>query len=81
MRTTIDAAGRVIIPKPIRDALGLVDGSPLDVELSDGAIRLEPPATPVRLVKRGRGVVAEPEGKMPKLTAAEVRAVLDATRR
>lgn len=41
MRGTIDKAGRVVIPKPLRDAVGLVPG---DVELSrDGAgIRIEP---------------------------------------
>jgi AbrB family looped-hinge helix DNA binding protein len=41
MRTTIDAAGRVVIPKPLRDRLGLRPG---EVELSaDGAgVRIEP---------------------------------------
>jgi len=81
MRTTIDAAGRVIVPKAIRDALGLVDGTALEIELRDGAVVLEPPPTPVKLVRRGRGVVAEPERPLPKLTAEQVRAVLETGRR
>lgn len=41
MRTTIDRAGRVVIPKPLREALGLQPG---EVELvRDGAgVRIEP---------------------------------------
>lgn len=43
MRTTIDKAGRLVIPKVLRDEIGLVPG---EVELvRDGAgIRLEPVA-------------------------------------
>jgi len=81
MKTTIDAAGRVIVPKVIRDALGLVDGTPLDVELRDGQVVLEPPPTEVKLVRRGRRYVAEPERELPKLTAEQVRATLEAVRR
>ena len=41
MRTTIDKAGRLVIPKTLRDSLGLVPG---EVEVTpDGAgLRIEP---------------------------------------
>ena len=41
MRTTIDKAGRLVIPKAVRDSLGLVPG---EVEVTpDGAgLRVEP---------------------------------------
>ena len=41
MRATIDKAGRLVIPKPLRDQVGLAPG---EVELSaDGAtLRIEP---------------------------------------
>jgi len=81
MKTAIDAAGRVIIPKAIRDALGLVEGSPLEIEMRDGVVILEPPPTAVKLVRRGRSFVAEPAERLPKLTIDEVRATLDSTRR
>ena len=39
MRSTIDGAGRLVIPKPMRDRLGLGPGDPVDVELtSDGVL-------------------------------------------
>ena len=81
MRTTIDRAGRVVVPKAVRDALGLEDGTPLEIEVRDGAVVLEPPATAVKLVRRGRGVVAEPAGKLPRLTTEQVRAALEGSRR
>jgi AbrB family looped-hinge helix DNA binding protein len=81
MKTTIDAAGRVIIPKAIRDSLGLVDGTPLEVTMRDGAVILEPPPAAVKLVRRGKNLVAEPVAPMPTLTAELVRATLESTRR
>ena len=41
MQTTIDAAGRVVIPKALREAAGLLPGSELRVELDGAGIRIE----------------------------------------
>jgi AbrB family looped-hinge helix DNA binding protein len=40
MSITIDQAGRVVIPKSIRDQLHLVSGSELEVDTSGNEIRL-----------------------------------------
>jgi AbrB family looped-hinge helix DNA binding protein len=77
MRTTIDRAGRVVIPKPVRDRAGLEPGAELDIEFRDGRIEIEPAAVPMRL----RGSVVEAEGEMPTLTSADVRSVLENVRR
>ena len=81
MRTTIDGAGRVVIPKAIRDAAGIAAGAELDVELRDGRIEIEPAATPMRVVTRAGGAVIEAEGELPVLTADVVRSVLESARR
>ena len=44
MKTTIDKAGRVVIPKKIRDAAGIEPGMELDVRLCDGRVEIEPAA-------------------------------------
>ena len=56
MRTTIDKAGRVVIPRPLRDLVGLSEG---EVEIScDGAgIRIEPVAGGGLVEEGGRLVI------------------------
>jgi AbrB family looped-hinge helix DNA binding protein len=56
MRTTIDKAGRVVIPKRLREEIGFVAG---EVELTrDGAaIRIEPIIEKGAVERRGRLVI------------------------
>ncbi len=81
MRSTIDAAGRVVIPKALRDAAGIAAGAELEIEVRDGRIEIEPVATPMRVVARRGGAVIRADGEMPALTAETVRAILESTRR
>jgi AbrB family looped-hinge helix DNA binding protein len=39
---TIGSAGRLVIPKPLRERLGLREGGRLRVEVSAGVLQLEP---------------------------------------
>ena len=81
MRTAIDAAGRVIVPKALRDELGLAPGRELEIRARDGALVIEPLPTPVKLVRKGKRLVAKPDGKLPALTQDAVRAALEGSRR
>jgi AbrB family looped-hinge helix DNA binding protein len=72
MKTTIDAAGRLVIPKSVRREAGLAAGVELEVRLRDGRIEIEPAPLPVRLVKRGRFLVAVPQRRLPMLRAEAV---------
>jgi AbrB family looped-hinge helix DNA binding protein len=81
MRTAIDSAGRVVIPKVLRDALGLTAGQPLEIAERDGRLEIAPALTPMRLVDRGDGVVAVADVDIPPLTADLVRQTLERTRR
>ena len=77
MITTIDAAGRLVIPKEVRRQAGLEPGMPLEVRLHDGCIEIEPARLEVTLERRGRFVVAVPKAPVPALTAE----IVEATRR
>ena len=81
MRTTIDKAGRIVVPKALRDELGLNGGEELEISLRDGHLEIDVPPTPLRLVRRGKGLVAVADGVMPVLTAETVRDVLEQVRR
>jgi AbrB family looped-hinge helix DNA binding protein len=81
MRTTIDAAGRIVVPKAIRDALGLGAGQELEIAARDGRIEVDVPPVEMRLEDRGGLVVAVPGEPLPTLTAGQVREVLEQTRR
>jgi AbrB family looped-hinge helix DNA binding protein len=72
MKTTMDGAGRLVIPKEIRREARLAPGTPLDVRWRDGRIEIEPAPTLVRLQRRGRLLVAMPEHKLPQLTSETV---------
>ena len=60
MRTTIDKAGRVVIPAGIRERAGLTPGAELEITEDDGGVRLARVAAGPRLVKVGRRLVARP---------------------
>jgi AbrB family looped-hinge helix DNA binding protein len=81
MRVAMDRAGRVVLPKRVRDALGLEPGVELELLEEDGRVILEQPAVPMRLVRRGKRVAVVPEKPVRRLRASEVRAVLESGRR
>ena len=81
MRTTIDAAGRIVVPKRLREELGLDPGTELELEARDGALEVRVPPVPMHLERREGRLVAVAERPMPELTAEEVRATLERVRR
>jgi AbrB family looped-hinge helix DNA binding protein len=72
MKNTIDAAGRVVIPKPIREAAGLTPGSPLKIEYRDGRVEIERKSLKVRLVRKGAVLVASIPGA-PKVSVEQTQ--------
>lgn len=80
MKIALDAAGRIVVRKPLRLALGLKPGQALEIRASDGRLEIEPAATPMRLKNKGKGVVAVAETDIPALTAEQVRDTLERVR-
>ena len=72
MKTTMDRAGRLVIPKEIRREARLAPGAALEVRWRDGRIEIEPAPAAVRLQRRGRLLVAVPRRKLPKLAPETV---------
>lgn len=81
MESTIDRAGRIVVPRQLREALGLVGGTRLEIRIREGRLEIEPAATPMKLVRRGEGLVATTAEPLPRLTADDVRGVLESIRR
>jgi AbrB family looped-hinge helix DNA binding protein len=81
MVATIDSAGRIVIPKRLREELRFRPGQKLQLSAVDGRLEVEHPTTPIRLEKRGGRLVAVTDQEMPTLTAEMVRETLEQIRR
>lgn len=81
MRTTIDSAGRIVVPKSLREELGLSAGQELELRAADGVLEIEVPATPMRLERRRGDLVATADREMPDLAPELVRETLERIRR
>jgi AbrB family looped-hinge helix DNA binding protein len=80
MRVTIDATGRVVIPKSLRDELKLEPGTTLEIRAHEGKLELEPAPARMRLVHRGKGLVATTDQPLPTIDVDDVRAVTESLR-
>jgi AbrB family looped-hinge helix DNA binding protein len=61
METTIDSVGRIVVPKPLRDALGLAPGSTVDISRYGAGLQLVPTGRTARLVDESGLLVATGE--------------------
>ena len=77
MRTTIDKAGRVVIPAALRDRAGFRPGSELEVVEDDLGIRLQRIAAGPRLMKVGRRLVARPTVEHDARPAVDIASLID----
>jgi AbrB family looped-hinge helix DNA binding protein len=78
MEATVDAVGRIVVPKPLRDALGLEPGTSVDVSLYGAGLHLVPAGRTARLREIDGALVAESD---TIVTDETVFALIDAGRR
>jgi len=79
MRTTIDAAGRLVVPKPLREELGFAPGAELELTVVDGRLEV---AVPSRVrVDTGPHGVRFTTDTAERLSAEQVRALMERGRR
>lgn len=58
MKAVIDSVGRIVVPKPLRDALGLVPGSSVDVSRYGAGLQIITTGRTARLVDEDGVLVA-----------------------
>ena len=79
MRATIDSAGRLVVPKPLRDELGFAAGTVLELAAVNGALEVRVPSR-VRVEDGPHGLhfVAD---SADQLTDEQVRDLIEKSRR
>ncbi len=77
MKTTIDKAGRVVIPRALRERIGLAEGGEVEVHVDGAALLIEPVAG-ADLRRRGRLLVIPAKGI--RIDEQPVREMIDADR-
>lgn len=78
MEAMVDSVGRIVVPKQLREALGLRPGSTVDISLYGAGLQLVPAGRTARLREIDGALVAESE---TVVTDDDVFALLDAGRR
>ena len=73
MKSTIDGAGRIVVPKATREAAHLQPGTEVRFRVQGGHVEIERVPMAVTLQRRGSLVVAVPESNQPVLQASEVK--------
>jgi AbrB family looped-hinge helix DNA binding protein len=80
MKTTMDKAGRVVIPAAIRSKARLRPGVELDVVVDEGGIRLARTVPRPKLVRVGKRLVARPTADPRQLPAVDVPRLIEEER-
>jgi AbrB family looped-hinge helix DNA binding protein len=78
MQVSIDSVGRVVVPKPLRDELGLSPDVALEIEVVDGHLELSVPQKPAELITGPHGPSIAATGT--PITDEDVRRTLEAVR-
>ena len=72
MSSTIDRAGRIVVPKAIREAANLRPGTEVQFRVQGGHIEIEPVPLQVTMQPRSSLVVAVPQENQPVMHAEDV---------
>lgn len=77
---TIDGAGRLVVPKSVREAMGLHAGSVLELAFEAGIVNLSVPSMMTERVDEDGRIFFTGPPDAPKLTDDELRKVLESVR-
>ncbi len=78
VEATIDKAGRIVVPKALRDALGLSPGTTLDVSTYGAGLTLVPRGRTASVVEEGGALVLDSDRQVGD---GDIFGLIDAGRR
>jgi AbrB family looped-hinge helix DNA binding protein len=81
MRVPIDGVGRLVIPKSLRDDLGITGPTEVELTAADGRLELSVPDVPAHVEDRDGVPVIVPKVPMRPITVEETREAIDRARR
>ena len=79
MKATIDSGGRLLLPKALRDALGLTPGSTVDISPYGSGVQITPGGRTARLERDADGRLVATSDTV--VTDEDMFALIDAGRR
>lgn len=56
MRVTVDRVGRIVVPKAVRESLGIGPGTELELQSDGAGLRLDPVAPAERVIEHADGL-------------------------
>jgi len=80
MKTSIDKAGRVVIPAPVRARLRLEPGTELEIVVDDLSVRLLRKVPGPKLERVGRRLVARPTAPRSRRPPVDFAALVEEER-
>lgn len=81
MRVAIDSTGRLVVPKALRNELGLVGSAELEMRGVDGRLEITLVDVPARVADSDGAAVIVPDGQLAPMTIEETRDAIDRVRR
>jgi bifunctional DNA-binding transcriptional regulator/antitoxin component of YhaV-PrlF toxin-antitoxin module len=81
MRVAIDGVGRLVIPKSLREELGVDGPAELELTAADGRLELTVADVPARVEERDGFSVIVTDQPMEPLSVAQARAAVERIRR
>lgn len=68
----VDDPGRILIPKKVREKLGLRPGYTARIEVIDGKLVISPPISPQEFIQQVEGCIVEGKPAMDPLKLKEI---------
>ena len=68
---TVDAKGRIVLPKDVRESLGIDEGTEVEVHEEDGKVVVEPEKSPEAVINRMDTLIEEASATRETATTQE----------